>query len=462
MRRSLIMALAVAGAAAAATVAACNSDTRLASSGGGGAVRVLLTDAPFPFDQVSRVDVHIVSVEGTTNPDSTTAQQWETLTAPDRTFNLLDVQNGATALLGEARVAATRFAAIRLVIRTDLSSITLADGSEAAVTWGASATQPVSALVEEPLPAATGGNLIIDFDVGRSFIPLASGGFQFLPWIRAVDEEGTGTVTGVVRGSDAEVTPVAGASVSLYRSGVAGSLILAATGVSDAQGSYTIHYVSEGGPYVIEAAAPAGVQAAPGYADGVFVTAGQQTSANVTLSEGSNGGHLDIIGSALVGIGQPVSLYARVTSALGDTVAGAAVTWSNSAEAVARLDGSGSSVTLTGLAAGSTRIIAASNDVADTLFVTVVQSSGAVATVDLMPDTSTIAVGDTTALLVVARDDLGNALSGRSVTWSVDPALLHEESHTDAFIVIRGLAAGTAYVKATIDGIADSTRVTVR
>jgi hypothetical protein len=54
-----------------------------------------------------------------------------------------------------------------MVIRTDLSSITLAGGAAAAVNWGGPATQAINALVEQPLSITTGGsaNLIIDFDV---------------------------------------------------------------------------------------------------------------------------------------------------------------------------------------------------------------------------------------------------------------------------------------------------------
>jgi uncharacterized protein DUF4382 len=449
--------------AAFATVAACNGE----HVGAGGGTRIFLTDAPFPFDQVERVDVHIVRVEGTANADTTTNQQWQTLVEPDRSFNLLDVQNGVTALLGESQVDAGQFAAIRMVIRTDLSSITLAGGAAASVNWAGPATQTINALVEQPLSMTTsgGGNLIIDFDVGRSFVVIPDG-FQFLPWIRAVNQDATGSIGGVVTGSDGQAPagPVARASIAVYRRYGASSLTLAATGVTDAQGHYTIHYVSGGGPYVVEAAPPTGYQAAPGYTEGVMVNAGEESAANVTLGDGSagSGAQVEITGQALVAVGQAVWLGARVTNALGDSVVGASVTWHSTDAAVAGIEGFGQSARITGVAAGTTQIIAVSNDVADTLAVTVVEGLGAVATVELNEDTTFIPLGDTTALAVVARDAAGNVITGRTITWSFDPAVLHEERRFDNILEIRGIAAGTTFVKATIEGKSDSTRVTVR
>jgi hypothetical protein len=444
-----------------ATVAACNGEH---VGAGGGGTRILLTDAPFPFDQVERVDVHIVRVEGTANPDTTTNQSWQTLVEPDRDFNLLDVQNGVTALLGEARVDAGQFAAIRMVIRTDLSSITLAGGVAAAVNWAGPATQAINALIEQPLSMTTGGsaNLIIDFDVGRSFVLLPGGGFQFLPWIRAVNQDATGSISGVVTGSDgqAPAAPVARASVAVYRSSGT-SLTLAATGVTDAQGHYTIHYVSGGGPYVVEAAPPANYQAAPGYTNDVMVTPGQQSSADVTLSvgTGSSDGELRISGPSQVLVGHAITLSAFVFNAQGDSVAGAPVTWVISDQSVARLEGSGRSVRLTGLTPGIIAIEARSNDLMDSVAVTVGDANAPVASVRIVPDTATLAVGDTTALTAVARDAIGNVLAGRSVSWSFDHNLVAELSHFGDLIIIRAIAPGTSFVTATVEGMQGSARV---
>src|SRR5687768_10117576 len=90
--------------AAALLVAAANACYRDDPLGGanGGRTRVLLTDAPFPYDSVARVDLYIVEIQATSEPDTMFLGQWWTRIAePHRSFNLLDLQQGTTALIGE-------------------------------------------------------------------------------------------------------------------------------------------------------------------------------------------------------------------------------------------------------------------------------------------------------------------------------------------------------------------------
>src|SRR5512138_3082065 len=82
--------------ALAATLAACGDATPLTSAPGT-ETSVLLTDAPFPYDSVTRVDVFIERIEASTSGDTTgNSGSWVTVAEPKRTFNLLDLQNGQT------------------------------------------------------------------------------------------------------------------------------------------------------------------------------------------------------------------------------------------------------------------------------------------------------------------------------------------------------------------------------
>lgn len=457
MRNRLILWLTLAAAAS------CSGD-RLGTGGGG--TRILLTDAPFPYDQVSSVNVYIASVEGSTSSDTTAPQDWTTLVTPNRVFDLLDVQGGATALLGQAAVDATQFAAIRMVIRTDLSGITLADGSPATVNWLGFDTQVINALVEQPLSLTTGGGgaLIIDFDVGRSFVQITGGAFQFLPWIRAVNEDATGSITGVVMGANgagSDPAPVDKASIAVYRGGTS-ALTLAATGVTDAQGRYTIHYVSGGGPYVVEAAPPTGFQAAPGYTGDVMVTPGEPAVADVYLNAGTTaGGQLKITGPSQVAVGQTITLSAYVFNANGDSVYGAPVTWGSSNPEVARLDGSGASVQLTGLAVGPVSVEARSNELWDSVVVNVGDVGAPVAAVSVVPDSLSLAVGDSVGLRAMAYDANGFLLSGRTVGWSLDSSVVNVLGNFNNYLIIRAVAAGTTIVTATVEGVQGTAKVTV-
>jgi hypothetical protein len=437
---------------------------------------VLLTDAPFPFDQVQSVDVHIVSIEAAAMFDTalTTALtvEWTPLVTPDRRFNLLELREGQTALLGQANVNAADFGGVRMVIRTDLSGVTLSDGSPAAVDWMGPATQTIHAPIAQPLSLTSGpthADLVIDFDVGRSFavVPQGQGsgiGFQFLPWIRAVNEAATGTIAGTVsslRDGD-QVTPVPHANITLYRG--ANPLIAVATGRADAEGRFAIYYVSGGGPYLLEAAPPAGVTDAYGYAQDVYVTLGETTFADVVLGNGAGGGEaqrLVISGPGAVGVGQTITLFAFLFDAQGDSLFGTGVAWQHSNAEVARLDGGGSSVHLTGIAAGSTTVMASFGELADSVVVTVGDPAAAVATVHVSPSAATLAVGDSATFQAILRDAAGNRLTNRTVTWSVDGTSLTVLGRAGDYLIVRAVAAGSAIIRATAEGREGSASVAV-
>ena len=78
--------------------------------------KVLLTDAPFPYDSVASVNVYVVSVAASTDPDTTGDAGWETIAQPGRVFDLLALQQGTTALLGEGQLSGKLYRAIRVVI----------------------------------------------------------------------------------------------------------------------------------------------------------------------------------------------------------------------------------------------------------------------------------------------------------------------------------------------------------
>ncbi len=156
--------------------------------------KVLLTDSPFPYDTVDRVDIYVVSISASTQSDTATSadsMSWVTITAPHRTFNLLDLQQGTTALVGEGELPADQYRAVRLVINTDSSAVIGVGGSPRLVHWNGPAIQAIHAFVENPVAVPEqGAEIVIDFDVGRSFHynDLDDGYFNFFPWIRAVNK----------------------------------------------------------------------------------------------------------------------------------------------------------------------------------------------------------------------------------------------------------------------------------
>lgn len=289
--------------AALVLAAACGGSDHQAP-GDAGSTRVLLTDAPFPFDRVDRVDVYVVSVSGSLSPDTSSAGSFVTLAEPHRKIDLLSLQNGASDELGTLDLPAGVITAVRLVIDTDSSSITLKDGrvltgeSDPGIAWQSSAGRPVlNALIQEQIQVPnTGGTVVIDFDVGKAFItpqeinPASTDeGFIFSPVLRAADGTRTGAISGTVTWGG---TPVADASLRLYLgdpSTPEDTWSVLGTAHTSAAGAFSFSYVTrsaywsslpahQGDTYIVAINPPAALGADRALVPDVSVTAGQTTS----------------------------------------------------------------------------------------------------------------------------------------------------------------------------------------
>ena len=84
--------------------------------------------------------------------------------------------------------------------------------------------------------------------------------------------------------------------------------------------------------------------------------------------------------------------------------------------------------------------------------------AAAVASVAVATASSSLVVGATVQLTVTTRDAGGNTLSGRSVAWASTTPTVASVSVTGLVI---GVAAGSTYIKATSEGVSDSTQITV-
>lgn len=218
---------------------------------------VLLTDAPFPFGEIARVDVHVREIAlSETDDTSTGPRRWIVAATPDRSFNLLDLQNGSTALLGESEIPAGQYRAVRLIFdparstmtRTDGRVIATATAGSVGIDWQAKGQTPsLYALVEEAMAIEENGEeIVIDFDVGRSFLYDGNDGFTFLPHLRAITRSGSGAVGGTLVRADGE--PVANGVVSVHIAPDSGDVLgpLLATSRSGADGKFFASFLRPG------------------------------------------------------------------------------------------------------------------------------------------------------------------------------------------------------------------------
>jgi hypothetical protein len=223
--------------AAAFTLPAACSDSSSAPLSGTGTLAVRLTDAPFSTDSVKSVDVFVVRVEGrvantddndaNANLDNGASSGWEVLASPNASFDLLALQNGATASLGQAPIGAGSYSGFRFIIDPSKSSVTLKNGlvlsnsSSPDVTFPSAARSGIKIVLSEPVKIVGGATttLLVDFDVNSSFVQrgnsIQQNGLLFKPVIKGSIVDAA-TVNANVRLANASAS-----SLSLLKSGTA-------------------------------------------------------------------------------------------------------------------------------------------------------------------------------------------------------------------------------------------------
>jgi hypothetical protein len=263
-----------------------------------GLLTVRLTDAPFPFSDIARVDVFVSRVDArTTEPtdaeaaDETDQAEWTTVASPGTLINLLDLADGKTLNLGATTLATGTYNGFRVVIDPTRSSMTLADGTHPDIKFPSAAQSGIKIQLDKPIQLTENGSVMtLDFDVGRSFVMRgndARNGFIFKPVVRAVAQDITGSFSGSVHANSATGPAVQGATVEVL---TAGSLIndadpthVVRTASTDANGNYRIAFLLPG-TYVVRATPPttSGFKPAllPG---GLTITTGTETQNQIIV-----------------------------------------------------------------------------------------------------------------------------------------------------------------------------------
>ena len=248
-----------------------------------GLLTVRLTDAPFPFSEVARVDVFVTRVDArSSEPSEDDAaadnnEGWVTIATPNVSYNLLDLAGGVTTNLGAGLLPTGTYRGFRLVLDTDQSTITLKDGRTPDIHWPSAGQSGIKVKLDRPIEIVEGGTVMtLDFDVGGSFVMrgnTADNGFNVKPVIRAVAQDITGSVIGSVRSGSISGPAVAGATVEVLTQG---SLItdadpthLVSTTATDANGDFRIAFLLPGN-YVLRVTPPAASGFKPALHPGVF------------------------------------------------------------------------------------------------------------------------------------------------------------------------------------------------
>ncbi len=433
--------------------------------------KVFLTDGPFPFDTVRSVNIYVKEIAAATVADTTSGLpgaaptvQWTTIVAPHKRFDLLTLQQGVTAFVGQQTIDAGKYAAFRMIINADSSSIIFDDGSSAVVRWPYpyAGEIPIYALVDgQPMNVpATGGEIVIDFDVGRSFqynVFTGHNEFQMLPYLRAVNSAATGAIRGTVTVPDVEGNPVPNqnADVSVFSGDAtrdASTWLLVATGHTDALGHYQVSFLDAGG-WIVHVEQPKLPGLAASIIPSVLVSAGNTTTLDVQLARAAVGTFINITGPSSVGFGGTIMLMAAVGDSNGIPEANPQVTWSSRDPSIALVLQDSSFVAdslsktlVLGYGVGTTWIVATSGTLADSIQVQVVNSppTNPVYNITLNPASMTLAQGDSNYFTATLFDSAGNVLTGPQTSW-----FLTDSSGVATIIWASG---NTAWIHANISG----------
>lgn len=311
MQRFVPRAFVPFGVALLSSLAACGDSTTPRSA----PLTVLLTDAPFPFDSVARVDVHVVRIDAkqaeTTDAEADDASigadndtpgarsdGWISIATPDETLNLLDLQSGATTNLGTLTIPTGTYRGFRLILDTQQSSVTLKSGtvltgsSAPGIKFPSAGRTGVKVVLAQPITlTANGSVMVLDFDLARSFVmrgnTISQNGLLFKPVIRATARDITGAIRGIVVGGTATGPAIADATVEVLKAGTAlddtVSANVVASTKTDASGGYLAAFLLPGS-YSLRATAPTGSTFTKALLAGpVTVTSGDTTTASTIV-----------------------------------------------------------------------------------------------------------------------------------------------------------------------------------
>lgn len=234
----------------------CSED--LSTEGNMGRLTVQLTDAPFPYDLISEANVTIFKVDARYKGDSMDGDEnnkeegnsFVVLMEEERDFNLLNLTNGITETLVDIDVPAGSYDLIRIYVKG--VNVVLKDESKYDLKVPSGEQTGIKVFIKPSIVVSgeLSSDLLLDFDVGRSFIPKGNiksisgiNGFNFKPVIKACNISFAGSVSGMVSTMiDGEIIGLEDATVSVFETGSLDP-IMAPT---DENGNYTVMGLNAG------------------------------------------------------------------------------------------------------------------------------------------------------------------------------------------------------------------------
>jgi uncharacterized protein YjdB len=322
-----------------------------------------------------------------------------------------------------------------------------------AITWTSS--DPVVATVSAP--ADTGAAIVTGRQAGVATIYAATGGGLRDSLIVHV----------VVLGSVATVTIVpANATVAVGDSGVFLQAVFRDSAGHSLGGNASWFSSDTTVVFVYPCGACSGDRAlgrAPGTATVFATSQGKTGQATITVAPSAPVATVTVVpGSASLTGGDYATFTAQLRDAAGHILSNRSVSWSSTDNSVVTItSANGPSATILAQAAGLASLRATSEGKTGEASISVA-APAPVATVTVVPNSATMAVGDSGVVFRAdLRDAAGNLLTNRAVSWSASDNSIISVSGSGAQVLVQPRAVGSAVLRATSEGKTGQATITV-
>ena len=176
----------------------CTKDNSTGPSGtSSGELKITMVDNPADFDEVNvmvtKVEVHMAG-------DS--SENWFVVNSVPHTYNLLDLRNGASVVLGDTFLTVGHYTQIRLILGD--SNNVVVNGIPFPLVVPSGTQTGIKLNHEFDIQAGNLYELLLDFDANRSIHITGNGQYIMNPVIRVTPVVTSGSISGQVLPLDAD------------------------------------------------------------------------------------------------------------------------------------------------------------------------------------------------------------------------------------------------------------------
>jgi Domain of unknown function (DUF4382) len=165
-----------------------------------GRIKMYLVDSPSTLDSViicvTRVEVHKAGSDSTSG--------WFVINDSTRYFDLLQLTNGASAVLGDTSLAPGQYTQIRLIIGE--GSYVIDQGVKHDLEIPSGSQTGIKLIHQFTIESGKLYELLLDFNVDKSIIITGNGKYKLKPTIRVIPIVISGSISGQVLPLDAQPT----------------------------------------------------------------------------------------------------------------------------------------------------------------------------------------------------------------------------------------------------------------